>query len=100
EAVEHDGADVELAGLVHALEALGDRRRLVVLETAPPDPLDGVDDQVAELAAQHVAPLAPDAQDLDLLAGLAQLAHAQPRAARDRGVEAAAQAAIRGRDHD
>src|SRR5690606_38670164 len=38
EAVEHDGADVELAGLVHALEPLCDRRRLVVLETAPPDP--------------------------------------------------------------
>ena len=42
------------------------------------------------VAAQAVAPLAADRQDLDRLAGVVELADAAPRLAQDRGVEAAA----------
>ena len=51
------------------------------------------------VAAQRVAALAADGDDLHGLARAVELADAAPRLAQDRGVEAAGKAAIRGRDH-
>ena len=47
-----------------------------------------------------VATLAPDAEDLDRLAFLVQLVDQAPDPAHDRGIEAAAEAAVGGADHN
>ena len=62
------------------------------------DAVEELDDQVALVAAQHVTALPADDDQLDLLALAQQLLDAAPRAAHDRAVEAAAQAAIGGGD--
>jgi hypothetical protein len=63
--------------------------------------LHGLDDQAAEIAAQQVAALAADAEQLHRLAlGHQRPDHPIPRVARDRAVEGAAQSAVGGGHHD
>src|SRR5204863_551500 len=58
------------------------------------------DDEIAQVAPQLVAALAPDAEELHLLALVAQLAGLAPRGAHDGGIEPAAEPAVRSHDHD
>ena len=72
-------ADVELAGLVELEDLGGDHLRIG--ERHPllaGDPVDELDDQLAVLAAQHVAALAADADQLDRLALVQQLGDPPP----------------------
>ncbi len=62
------------------------------------DAVEELDDAVALVAPQHVAALPADDDHLHLLALAQQLLDAPPGAANDRAVEAAAQAAVGGRD--
>src|SRR4051794_7506250 len=62
ELVENDRADVKLASLVERENASGDVARLVERHTAAADIGQAVMDQTAVIAAQTVAPLAPDRQ--------------------------------------
>src|SRR5690606_4300982 len=81
---------VELAGLEHRQQAPADLVGLLEARARPGDVLERIYDARAELAAQLVAALAADAEDLDLLAvGQLPLDEA-PRLADDRRVEGAA----------
>src|SRR5262245_42912729 len=90
EAVVEERRRVERTALEHQDDPRGDLVGDGKAEAAA-DIVDRVDDQRAEIAAQLVAALAADAQDLDLLAVGLELADKGARAARDRRVEAAAQ---------
>ncbi len=57
-------------------------------------------DQAAVIAAQAVAPLAADGQELDGLAGVVEIADAAACLAQDRGVEAAGETAVGAGDDD
>jgi hypothetical protein len=93
--------DVELAGFEHLHQTRGHLLRIGEAETRATEVRDGLDDQAAVVAAQLIAALAADAQDLDRLAFSQQRANGPPRFARDRAVEAAAQAAVAGsNDHE
>src|SRR6185312_740183 len=97
EAIEDDRADVELAGLEERQQPVGDRLRLVESEARPAEIGAALDDEPGIVAAECVAPLAADGEDLHRLAGALQLADGAPRLTQDRSIEAAGKAAIGGR---
>src|SRR5215471_14161895 len=92
--------DVEIALLEHGDQPGADLGGGGKGQTRAADILDMADDELAHVTAQLVATLAADAEELDLLALVAQLAHLAPGGPHDGGVEAAAQAPVRGHDHD
>src|SRR5207247_7770610 len=98
EAVEDDRADIEFARIVKRQQAQGDLARLVEREAAATDLGQALVDEASVVAAQAVAPLPTDRQDLDRLAGIVEVADAASRLAQDRRVEAAGEAAVGGRD--
>ena len=98
EAVEDHRGDVELARLEHLHDALRDLLGIAEAEPRAAEIGDGLDDVAGEVAAQLVAALAADRQDLDRLALGQQRTDGAARLAHDRAVEAAAQAAVGGGD--
>src|SRR3954454_24159913 len=94
ETVEDDPADVELAGLVERENAPGDVARLVERYATAPDIGQAVMDQPGVIAAQTIAPLAANRQQLDGFASVVEIADAAPRLAQNRGVEAAGETAV------
>ena len=67
EAVEDHRGDVELAGLEHLHDALGDLLGVAEAEPRAAEIGDGLDDVLGEVAAQLVAALAADASILTVL---------------------------------
>jgi hypothetical protein len=74
--------------------------RLVERQPAAADIGQAVVDQPPVIAAEAVAPFTPDRQNHDPFARCFEFAHAAPRLAQDRGVEAAGEASVGGRDDD
>src|SRR6202011_3467563 len=97
---EEQGADVELARLEPPDDLLRDVARVVELDEAHRAQLDRLDDLFLEQAPQLVETLAPDAEELDLLAFVHQRKGALAGEPYDRGVERAAQAAVAGADDE
>ena len=100
ETVVDDRTDIEGAGLIKHQNALGDVASLVEGDAAPADIGQAIADRAAVVAAQPVAALAADDQQHDPLASRLDLTNPAPCLAQDRGVEAAGETSIRGRNDD
>jgi hypothetical protein len=100
ETVVDNRAEIEAARLIKQQDALGDVAGLVEGEPAPADFGQAIADQGVVVAPQPIAALAPDDQQQDLLASRLDRTNLPPSFAQDRGVEAARQTAIRGRNDD
>ena len=98
EAVVEQRGDVELAGVEAVQHVACDRRGLAVADPAHLAEVDVADEDAAEVAAQLLAALLADGQDLDGLALGEEAGGVGAREADDRRVEAAAEAALGGRD--
>ena len=98
EAGEDQGADVERALGIEPQDAVGDLLGIGEAERAHRAQLDVLDDHPLVLALELLVALAPDAEELDLLALRDQRIGALARQPHDRRVERAAQAALGGAD--
>src|SRR6185437_5767871 len=94
EAVVDDGDAVELAGGIAGDEAASDLLRRREAELRPTDIDHALDDELRIVAAQRIASLAADGEELHRLAGALKLADHPPCIAQDRGVEAAGETAV------
>jgi hypothetical protein len=96
EAGEEQRADIERALGVEPQDAVRDLLRVHKFDGAERPQLDVLDDHRLELPPQHLVALAPDAEELDLLALRDERVGALAREPHDRRVEGAAQAALGG----